>query len=367
MSGEADGPGLSRAVFFGTVALLGYLAYRIVAPFLSEIAWAVVIAIAIAPLRERLQPRMGNTRTALLLTLLTLVLLVIPFVFAVSILFQQGTQAVSGVEAQLREQGGAAAWLDAAWTWLRVRLSFLPTKDDMVARVTAGMGGVASYLAGRAGGLLKGIVSFLFSLVITLAVLFFLLRDAVIFSSALRRLLPFGREQNERLLRLTADLVSASVTATLAIAGIQGVLGGIAFALLGISAPAVWGIVMAILALLPVVGASIVWAPAALWLVLSGSVVKGVVLLLIGVVLLGNVDNLVRPWLMAGSARLNTLLLLVSLLGGVSAFGFIGIVAGPLVAALVTALAGAYLVTPVPEAPAAPAPAAAADPGHGDA
>jgi predicted PurR-regulated permease PerM len=355
MSEEDEAPGLSRAVFFGTLALLGYLAYRIVAPFLSEIAWAVVLAIAIAPLRERLQPRLGRTRAALLLTLLTLVLLVIPFVFAVSILFQQGTQAVSSVEAQLRERGGAAAWLDAGWTWLRVRLTFLPTTDELVARVTAGMGGVASYLAARAGGLLKGIVSFLFSLVITLAVLFFLLRDAEIFSSALRRLLPFGREENERLLRLTTDLVSASITATLAIAGIQGVLGGVAFALLGISAPAVWGVVMAILALLPVVGASIVWAPAAVWLVLSGSVVKGVILLLIGLVLLGNVDNFVRPWLMAGSARLNTLLLLVSLLGGVSAFGFIGIIAGPLVAALVMALAGTYLLQPAPEPPPAPA------------
>jgi predicted PurR-regulated permease PerM len=359
MAEEGEGPGLSRAVFFGTVALLGYLAYRIVAPFLSEIAWAVVIAIAIAPLRERLQPRLGNTRSALLLTVLTLVLLVIPFVFAIFVLFQQGTQAVSSVEAQLREQGGAAAWLDAAWTWVRQRLAFLPTKDDMVARVTAGMGGVASYLAGRAGGVLKGVVSFLFSLVITLAVLFFLLRDAETFSNALRRLLPFGREQNQRLLRLTTDLVSASVTATLAIAGIQGVIGGLAFAALGISAPAVWGIVMSILALLPLVGATIVWLPAAVWLTLSGSVVKGVVLLLIGVIILGNVDNLVRPWLMAGSARLNTLLLLVSLLGGVSAFGFIGIVAGPLVAALVTALAGTYLLEPTADSPPPPPPAAA--------
>jgi predicted PurR-regulated permease PerM len=215
-------------------------------------------------------------------------------------------------------------------------------------------------VAGRAGGVVKGVVGFLFSLVITLAVLFFLLRDGEVFSSALLRLLPFGREQNEKLLHLTTDLVAASVTSTLAIAGIQGVLGGVAFALLGIGAPAVWGIVMGILALLPLVGASIVWLPAAAWLVLSGSVVRGVVLLLVGALVLGNVDNVVRPWLMAGSARLNTLVLLVSLMGGVAAFGFIGIILGPLVAALLTALLGTYLLAPEPEEPppAAPTPTA---------
>jgi predicted PurR-regulated permease PerM len=357
MSHKPETEVLTRGVFLGTMLLLGYLAYEIVDPFLSQIAWAVVLAIALAPLQERLRRRVGPTRTALLLTLLVVVLLVIPFVFVVSALVQQGGQAVATLEAQLRQQGGPGAWLDAGWSWLQARLPMLPTREEMVAKVTAEIGGVASYAAGQAGNLLKSVLSFLLKLVITLGVLFFLLRDAEVFSTALRRLLPFGPEQNERLLTLTTDLVSASVTATLVIAALQGVIGGITLALLGIGAPAVWGVVMGILALVPVVGSSIVWLPTAVWLILSGSALKGVTLLLVGALVIGNVDSLVRPWLMAGSARMNTLVLLVSLMGGVSAFGFIGIVLGPLVAALLTALAGTYLLAAPAEAAPPPAPA----------
>lgn len=361
MSRKHEAEALTRGLFLGTMLLLAYLAYQIVAPFLSQIAWAVVLAITLAPLQERLRHRIGPTRTALVLTLLVVVLLIIPFVFAVSALLQQGGQAVAALETQLRQQGGPGAWLDALWNWLRARLPLLPTKDDMVAKVTAGMGGMASFAAGQAGGLLKGIIAFVLKLVITLGVLFFLLRDAEVFAAALRRLLPFGAEQNERLLTLTTDLVTASVTATLAIAAIQGLIGGTTFALLGIATPAVWGVVMGSFALIPVVGSTLVWLPAAAWLLLSGSVVKGVTLLLVGALVIGNVDNLVRPWLMAGSARMNTLVLLVSLMGGVSAFGFIGIVLGPLVAALLTALVGTYLLGPA-EIAAALDPAPESDP-----
>jgi len=360
MPPERETEVLSRGVFVGTMLLLAYLAYQIVAPFLFQIGWAVVLAVALAPLQERLRKRVGPTRTALLLTLLVVVLLVIPFVFVVSALVQQGGQAVATLEDQLRRQGGPGAWLDAGWSWLRARLPLLPTRDEMLAKLASGMGGVASYMAGQAGNLLKGVMTFVLKLVITLGILFFLLRDAEVFKAALRRLLPFGREQNERLLTLTSDLVSASVTATLTIAALQGLIAGITLAVLGIEAPAVWGVVTSILALVPVVGSAIVWLPTALWLILSGSAVKGVALLLVGALVIGNVDNLVRPWLMAGTARMNTLVLLVSLMGGVSAFGFIGIVLGPLVAALLTALAGSYLLASSPPT-VAPDPAAKVD------
>jgi predicted PurR-regulated permease PerM len=181
-------------------------------------------------------------------------------------------------------------------------------------------------------------------------VLFFMLRDATSFRLAIRRVLPFGAEQNERLVALTRDLVSASVTATLAIAALQGVLGGLAFALLGIDGPVLWGAIMGIVALLPLVGATLVWLPAAVWLALSGSVVKGIVLAGVGVLVLGNVDNVVRPILLSGKAQMNTLVLIISLMGGVSAFGFIGIVLGPLVAALLTALVESYQAEPETQA-----------------
>ena len=239
------------------------------------------------------------------------------------------------------------------WDWLRQRLPLLPPEEDIVARVSASLGGLAGDLASRAGSVVKGAVSVVFSLLLTLGILFFLLKDQRSLAAAAPRLLPFGRAQNERLLTLMRDIVSASVTSTLAIAIIQGILGAIAFLLLGVPGAALWAGLMTVLALLPAVGAALVWAPAAIWLAVSGSLVKGIILALVGLLILGNVDNVVRPLLLSGSARMNTLVLIISLLGGVSAFGFIGIVLGPVVAAVFTALVESYQLPDEDEAAAA--------------
>jgi predicted PurR-regulated permease PerM len=352
MARKHEAERVSQLVFYGTVLLIAWLAWRIVEPFLVEIGWAVVLAICLGPARVRLEPRLGRTRTAALLTAAVVVLLVIPVVFVGAALVSEGRPAVAYLEAQLQSGGGASAWLHRGWEWARARAPFLPTEQEVIAKVTASVGLVAEFLSRQAGGLLKGALSFLFSLVITLGLLFFLVRDAEAFSAALGRVLPFGKEQNARLLSLGRELVSASVTATLAIAALQGLIGGVTFALLGISGAALWGSMMGILALLPLVGATLVWLPAAVWLALSGSLVKGIVLAAVGVLVLGNVDNVVRPLLLSGKSQMNTLVLIISLMGGVSAFGFIGIVLGPLVAAILTALVESYHQEPEPVAAA---------------
>jgi predicted PurR-regulated permease PerM len=358
MSQPAGGQRITSLVFYGAVLLIAYLGYRIVEPFLMQIGWAVVLAICLAPAQTRLARRLGAARSAALLTALVLVLLVVPAVLGALTLVREGSAVVDYVEGQLRDRGGPMGLFHVAWQWLRARLAFLPHEDEIVARVSGELGGLATNAAGRAGAILKGALSLAFGLVITLGILFFLLKDAPEMERAARRLLPFGREQNERLLRLTRDIVSASVTSMLVVALIQGVLGGLAFLLLGIPGALLWGGLMAALGLLPAVGAALVWAPAAIWLAVSGSLVKGVILALVGLLVLGNVDNVVRPLLLSGSARMGTLVLVISLLGGVSAFGFIGIVLGPVVAAVLTALVESYHLEPEaePELPAPPLP-----------
>jgi predicted PurR-regulated permease PerM len=367
MPRKTEAERVSQIVFYGTVLLIGWLASRIVEPFLVEIGWAVVLAVVLGPARVYLAPRLGATRTALLLTAGVVVVLVIPVLFVGAALVTEGPPAVGYLEAQLRDHGGAAGWFHRGWEWAQARVSFLPPEEEVIAKITASVGMVAEFVSRQAGGLLKGVAEFLFSLVITLAVLFFLLRDASSFQGALRRVLPFGTHQNERLLAIARELVAASVTATLAIALLQGIVGGVTFALLGIQGAVLWGVMMGILALLPLVGATLVWLPAAVWLALSGSLVKGLVLAAVGVLVLGSVDNVVRPLLLSGKAQMNTLVLIVSLMGGVSAFGFIGIVLGPLVAALVTALVESYHAVPEEPAPAVEPPVASPAPPVGEA
>lgn len=357
---------ITGLVFYGAVMLVGYLAYRIVEPFLVEIGWAVVLAICLAPLRERLARRLGPTRAAIALTLTALFLLILPAAFAAAMLVREGPGAIAYVEGQLRDRGGPMGLFHVVWEWLRQRLPLLPSEEEVIQNASSGLGGLASHVVSNAGSVLKGAASFAFGLVITLGIMFFLLKDANDMARAARRLMPFGREQNERLMTLARDIVSASVTSMLAIAMIQGVVGGIAFWLLGIQGAALWGGLMAVLSLLPAVGGALVWAPAAIWLAVSGSLVKGVILALVGLLILGNVDNLVRTLFLSGTARMSTLVLLISLLGGVSAFGFIGIVLGPVVAAVLTALVESYHAAEDDDearAPAGDAPASGTAPG----
>jgi predicted PurR-regulated permease PerM len=356
----SEGERIASLIFYGTVLLLGWLAYRIVEPFLVELGWALVLTICLEPIRGRLVKRFGPTRTALLLTLVVLLLLALPLTFAGFALLDEGQQVVANLKDELQSKGGGAAWLHEAYDWVHARLPFLPTEEEAIAKVTTRLGDVTGFVAARAGGLLAGVAALVFKLVIMLGMLFFFLRDSDSFAAGFRRVLPFAADQNERLLVLTRTLVSASVTAVLLGSCIQGIIGGITFALLGIPGAAVWGLVMSILAFLPIVGATLVWLPTAVWLLLSGSVAKGVILLGVGAGILGNVENVVRPLLISGHTKMNTLVLLVSLLGGIGAFGFIGVVLGPLVAAIITALAESYLV-PAAEEPAA-APAAVAAP-----
>jgi predicted PurR-regulated permease PerM len=358
----SESPAVTRLIFYGAVALIAYLAYQIVEPFLAEIAWAVVLAICLSPLQARLRPRFGPTKTAIFLTLMVVLLLIAPLLFVVQALVREGAQAVDTIQGHIADRGGPLSVLHHAWQWLHQRLPFLPAEEKIVARLQAALGGVAGVVASRAGSIVKGTVSLLFSTGIMLCVLFFILKDAPQMARSARRLMPFGSERNAQMLGLIRDIVSTSVTSTLIIAIIQGIVGAIAFLLLGVDGAMLWGALMAVLSVLPAVGSALVWAPAAIVLALSGHIVKGVILALVGVLIMGNVDNVVRPLMLSGRARMSTLVLIISLLGGVSAFGFIGIVLGPVVAAVLTGLVETYALGPEePVPPPAAEPAAAPD------
>jgi predicted PurR-regulated permease PerM len=370
---------LTQLVFYGTVLLLAWLMWKVVQPFLLEIGWAMVLAICLGPIRLRVEPRLGRTKTALLLVLGVLALVVLPAVFVGYTLFSQGGTGVDYVQQKLQDEGGPVSLFHKVWQWARARAPFLPEEQAILSDISQRLGQAVSYAASRAGRVVTGVVGFLFSVVIMLSILFFLLRDASAFSGTLRRLMPFEPEQNERFLEVSTALISASVTSSIVIAAVQGILGGSALALLGVQGAVLWGFVMAIFSFLPLIGSALVWVPVAVWLAVTGHLVKGIILALVGILILSSVDNVVRPLLLVGRSKMNTLVLIISLMGGVSAFGFIGIVLGPLVAVLLTAILDSSYVRPgegatatVSEAPAVPAaveggprPGDRVDPGSG--
>lgn len=330
ITGDTDHGG--RFLFYGLVLLAVYLAYLVIQPFMQPLLWASVFALTLQPFQRRLRPRLGEAAAALAITVTTCLLIVVPVVGFVSSLVGEWPRLLVFLESLSRE--ATPERVQRVWDVIRARAP-LTLPADPTQLLTDGVQSAIAFLAPRMGGLVADIAATLGSLFVMLFTLFFLLRDEERIAGRLRHLLPFATGERERLLVKIHDLVIASVGAGLTVAALQGFVGGVAFWALGVAGPVAWGVVMAMCALIPVVGAALVWAPVAAWWLLSGDVTRGLILVAIGAGVIGLVDNVLRPVLLSGRTSVNGLVIFVGLLGGVTAFGLVGLVLGPIV--LVTA------------------------------
>ena len=203
--------------------------------------------------------------------------------------------------------------------------------------------GGSQFLGRQALGVGQNTFQFFLGLALMVYLAFFLLRDGRALVELMIRALPLGDERERLLFAKFAEVTRATVKGNLLIAIIQGALGGLIFWILGISGALLWGVVMAIVSLLPAVGAALVWVPAAIYLAAVGDVVEAVVLTAFGVVVIGLADNLLRPVLVGRDTKLPDYIVLLSTLGGIVMFGINGFVMGPLVAALFMAFWGIFI------------------------
>jgi predicted PurR-regulated permease PerM len=324
---ETDRAARQRPLFYALVLLAVYLAYLTLGPFLGAIAWAAIFAILFHRVHVALAARIGPSWAALVTTLLAGIVIVVPAALLVSALLQEVPQAAEYLQRMSRSAPGQ---IDRWWAVIRDR-SPVVLPDDPTELVTEGLRRAFAFVAPRAGAILADAFATLGALAAMLFALFFLLRDGDALSHELRALLPLPEEDAARLMRDTRDLVVASVGAGLLVAAAQGAIGGVAFWLLGLGAPVIWGVAIAFCSLIPVVGSALVWLPGAAWLFVSGEIGRGVAMLLIGVLGIGTVDNVLRPLLLSGRTAVNGLVVFFGLLGGVAAFGFIGLIVGPIV------------------------------------
>jgi predicted PurR-regulated permease PerM len=332
--------------FYAVLAVGTYLLWLVTAPFILPLCAAAVLVVFFYPLHERWERRFGASPAALASTLVVTTLLIVPTILVLTAFVREASAAVSNVQHAVAAEGVASfgRW----WEWLEQRapLAGRYRVTDLVTDSGRAMAGAA---ASAAGGTLRNVGAFLFDLIVVIFAMFFLFRDARAIMSAVRRVLPFEEEHRERVIAQAHDLIRASVIASMAVASAQGAAGGLLFWAVGIGAPVFWGVLMAFLSLLPVAGAWLVWLPAAIWFLSTGAIAKGVLLIALGAGVVGLIDNVLRPALLAGRAQMNGLLVLVSLLGGLGAFGLIGIVIGPVIVATMTSLVLAY-TTPAPRA-----------------
>jgi len=333
-------PGRDRIAaigFYALAVLLVYLVYQLFEPFLTPLAWAGVLAICFYPTHQRFERRMRRGVAAFVSTTLVALVVIVPMIAAAFAFVSEAGRVLNDVPQLLTDAPGFAQRL------LRAGLSYLPSGAtiDVAALLTESARRVAEYLSERLATVLQNVVVFLADLGIMTFALFFLFRDAPTLMAAIRRIIPLETDIRERLIVQTQALVTASVAASLIVAAVQGLLGGLAFWILGLSAPVFWGVLMAFFCLLPF-GAWVVWGPAAVWLMLTDHVVRGLVLVGLGVGFVSAVDNVLRPLLLSERSEMNGLLLLIGLLGGVFAFGSVGLVLGPVLMATAVGLFKAF-------------------------
>ena len=339
---------LSRLLFYGYVLLLTYLVFLVLQPFLMPLAWAGVLALCFWPLFNRLQPRLGTTGAALLVTGIASLLLLAPVVWVIWSLVEQLTGATAALQVALHRIENMER-LQQFWALAQAHAP-LPSLAQIESQATAQLAQASANLTGQTAGILQNAAVFAMKTTIVFLALFFFLLDGHRMHTLLRRLLPFSPMQQERLMTQTRDLIAAGIRATLLIALLQGTTGGILFACLGIDSPVFWGLLMIFCALIPVVGSSLIWIPAAIVLLAGGHWIRGAILLLGGVVIISMIDTILRPLLLRGKTRTNGLLTLLSVLGGVATFGFLGLILGPVVLAAMQSLTAL-----LPEPDAAPA------------
>ena len=323
-------------LFYGIVLLIGYLAFHVISPFLVPLAWSAVFAMVLSPVNKWLGRRMGGTWAALTTTIATLVMIVVPALVVGTLLVQEVSDQIQN--ANSTGMTSSPAKFQQAWELVRSRMPYLHLPVDPTATIQEAIKTVAAYAAARAGYVVANVANFVLQLFLMVFGLFYFLRDSTPIVQAIRQLLPFEEARRDRIVDETHDLVVATVGATFAVAVAQGTLSGIALGLLGFSAPVFWGVMTGFASLLPVVGGGLISVPAAIYLFATGDIGRGVILSVFGVAVIGSIDNVLRQVLLMGRTAMHGLLVFVSLLGGVAAFGLIGVVVGPVVMAATTTL-----------------------------
>jgi predicted PurR-regulated permease PerM len=332
---------LTTVLSYGALLLLGYCVYRIVEPFLVPLAWSAVLAIFFSPLHGRIAKRLKPTPAALVSTVGVMFLMVVPALVLTGYTARQAVEATTRAQAVLAHQDSEAT--ARAEAWLRAKLPESMQDVDLSEQLRQRVESAAGYLAGRLTGLVRNLLTFFVDLFLMLFALFFMFRDGQAAVRGVKHLLPFDSKIQTEMLEESRELIFASVAIALLVALIQGALGGLAFTIVGITSPLLWGVVIAFFSLVPVVGSALIWVPAAFWIGLGGHWGKAIVILVICGGVAGIADNVVRPLLLRNRTRLNELILFVALLGGIKLFGLLGIVAGPTIMAAAMGVFRVYM------------------------
>lgn len=329
---------LHEKIFLALLAVITLAFAWLLLPFSGAIFWAFVFAVLFMPLFYRIQQKMpGKRNCAAALTLfLCLLIAILPLSIIIFSLLQEGEMLYQKIlTGEIDFNRTFLEVYDHLPEWFTHIMNRFGVGDiaDLQNKITSSLMQASRFLAGKAFAIGQNVFGFGVGAIIMLYLLFFFLRDGESLSQAIRKAIPLGDRQKHELLNQFTGVIRATVKGNLIVAIVQGGLGGFIFWALGIQAPVLWGAIMAFLSLFPA-GAGVIWVPVAIYLLCTGAILKGVIMIAFCAVVVGLADNLLRPILVGKDTRMPDYVVLISTLSGLSLFGLNGFVIGPVIAAL---------------------------------
>jgi predicted PurR-regulated permease PerM len=340
--------GLETRAFVLLMVIVTLAFGTILRPFWGAVFWGVIIAILSAPLQRLLVRRMGQRRTWAALTTLAIILLIVtpPLILIVATLVQEGSGVYARMNAGELNFGRYFQEIVAAlppwFTQLLDRFG-IGNLGDIELRLTSAVAQASQLIATEVFGIGQNTLEFVVGFFIALYLAFFLLRDGPTLALRVKTAIPLDEVHKQALAQKFATVIRATVKGNIVIAIIQGTLGGLALWVLDVRGALLWAVMMAFLSLLPAVGAGLIWGPAAIYLLVTGSVIQGVGLVAFGVLVIGLVDNVLRPILVGKDTSMPDYVVLISTLGGLAVFGINGFIIGPVIAAMFIAVWHIYV------------------------
>lgn len=316
-----------------TLAFLG-----MISQFLITGLWAVVLTMIFYGLFKWVRQRVGEKRRGLaaaITSLLIFFFVIIPFILLTIALVNQGLGLYQSIEAGEVDPNFVVDYVESQLPGIYDMLGDAGISPNNVReKITEFIGTVSQFVATKVLSFGSNLINVFVQFTLMLYLLFFFLKDGKQLMQRIIDTIPMGNVRERQLFERFAQVSKATLKGTLVVALVQGSIGGLIFMVLGIPAALLWGVAMTLLALLPVGGSAIVWFPAVIILFAQGYPVKAVILLVVGVLIIGLVDNLLRPLLVGRDTEMPDYLVLISTLGGITYFGLSGFVIGPTIAAL---------------------------------
>jgi predicted PurR-regulated permease PerM len=325
--------------FFFLILLLVTLAFLgLIWGFLEPIFWAAVLAVLFHGQQQKIKAVLrGHSSLAALMTIIIILMIVIlPLLFMGAAVTREVILLYERISSgELESFTGFLRYLEEALPTLTSYVKGLEIDlEDLQKRLSSAALAIGGFFASKAVDIGQNALRIALLFVLMFYILFFFLRDGDRLLNILVRALPLGDARERRLLGRFAAVSRATIKGVLVVSVIQGALGGLLFWIVGIGAPVFWGMVMSILSFLPAVGPAVVWVPAGVILIVTGNLFKGIVVLAAGALIIGLIDNLLRPILVGRDTKMPDFLVLLSTIGGLAVFGLSGFVIGPMIAAL---------------------------------